>query len=219
MSRTILKSPIKNKTWTLAFLLTLVALTYGVFEIWIEHGDLSEFERAQLAHESVNTALQNYKDFRNEFTGQSWLFTEYVQQQLKDDLSLEDIITRAEKNYDFWGMSVFKNQELWLWSQFGPHEFTADIDTANREIWVDIKRNNNVTFLNYRASFEIEQPGDSLTSFTVITRRKIQQENILPIGDNSELSPSQLFQPEAAYPVHFSFFDTPPQNPQFKTKI
>ncbi len=219
MSRTILKSPIKNKTWTLAFLLTLVALAYGVFEIWIEHGDLSEFERAQLAHEAVNTALINYNEFRDEFTKQSRLFTDYVQQQLKSDPSLENIINKAEKDYNFWGMSVFKDQELWVWSQFGPQQFPADIDSLTSEFWVDIKRTNNVTFLNYRASFEMEQPGDSLSRITVLTRKKIYQENILPIGKNSELNPSQLFQSETDYPVHFSFFDTPPSNPQFKTKI
>lgn len=218
MSRAILKSPIKNKTWTLAFLLTLTALCYGVFEIWIEHGELSEFEREQLAHKSVNSALQNYNAFHNKFTRESRLFTEYVQQQLASASDMQNIINEADNNYDFWGMSVFSEQELLLWSGFAPHEYPKDIPTDSPDIWVDIKRNNNVTFLNYRVSFEVEK-ADSLSQYTLLTRKKIQQENILPIGDSSELKPSWLFQSESDYPVHFNFFESPPRNPQFKTKI
>lgn len=59
MSRAILKSPVKNKTWTLALLLTLVALGYGLFEIWAEHGGPDESQKIELANESINSALQN----------------------------------------------------------------------------------------------------------------------------------------------------------------
>lgn len=218
MSRAILKSPIKNKTWSLAFLLTLTALCYGVFEIWIEHGELSEFEREQLAHKSVYSALQKYNAFHNEFSRESRLFTEFAQQQLASASTMQNIINEVESNYDFWGMSIFEDQELLLWSDFAAQEIPMRTSSDSGKVWVDIKRNNNVTFLSYRTSFEIEK-GDSLSQFTLLTRKKIQQENILPIGDDSELKPSWLFQSKSDYPVHFSFFESLPPNPQFKTKI
>ncbi|MEX2604551.1 MAG: ATP-binding protein [Gracilimonas sp.] len=216
MSRAKLISPIKNKTWTLAFLLTLVALSYGLFEIWVEHGDLSDAEQTQLANEAINKALSNYHVFESDFVYQSNQFTGFVKRQIENSAPTEDIITEAENDYDFWGASVFKESELWLWSKFGAQTFPGNDVYEDEIIHVDIERSNNVTFLSYYAPLKIEK-GDSKIQFTVITRKKIQQENILPIGRNAELKPSTIFQSESDYPVHFSFFQQPPQNPQFST--
>lgn len=215
-----MKSPIKNKTWVLASLLTLVALSYGLFEIWVEHGQPDESERAELANESINHALQRYYRFQSDFIHQSNNLFEYTRQKLEDSAPLTSILEEVENEYDFWGTSLFKDKdkELILWSGFGAQNILGYLGGENKEAFVGIEQSNNVTFISYRAPINI-QHADSVSKFYLFTRQRIQQENILPIRGTSELSPSALFQSKSEYPVRFSFFDEPPRDPQFSTNL
>ena len=218
MSSVILKSPIKNRTWALAFLLTLIALVYGAFEIWAEKEELSERDQAQLANRSISAALENYRNFEEDFIRESNRFLVLADQMLNENASLSELTQQAENNFDFWGLSLFKNKQLLLWSGFATKTFPSEINDNDNNFSVSVKQNNNVTFLNYQTSLIVEQ-NNKLERYYLVIRKKIKQENILPIGNNSEVSPSNIFRPNNGYPVHFSFFENPPQNSQFKTKI
>lgn len=213
-----MKSTITNKTWVLAFLLALASLGYGIFEIWIEHGELDEAEQTELARHSINHALQNYSSFESDFVHESNQLLEFTKQRLGTSAQLESIIEEAENEYDFWGVSLFQGNELILWTGFGSQNISTIPDIDASEPFVGIEQNNNVTFLSYRAPLNV-QNGSPENSYWLTTRKKLNQENILPIGNSSELDPSVLFSSESDYPVHFSFFNAPPQDPQFITKL
>ncbi len=216
MSSAILKSPIENKTWALAFLLTLIALAYGIFEIWTEQDQLSEIEQVQLANQSVYKALQNYSDFEQSFINESEKYAATAEQYLESNARTEALAQEAEDGFDFWALSLFRGNSLLLWTGFATKTPPAISDSSNAVL--SIEQNNNVTFLQYQTFFTITE-ADSSEQYTLITRKKIKQENILPIGKNAEISPSILFQSESEYPVHFSFFENPPANTQFQTTI
>jgi signal transduction histidine kinase len=213
-----LKSSIRNKTWTFAFLLTLTALSYGIFEIWTEQDTLNETERTELARQSINSAVEKFSLFETDFLQQSNQFLDYTKQQLTAGVSLEEIKNEVEEKYDFWGLSLFNNQELILWSDFGARELPGNISPQNVDAHVSVERNNNVTFLSFTASFNVEN-ADSVFTYYLLTREKIQQENILPIGDASELSPADLFKSRSDFPVRFNFFENPAENPQLKAPL
>jgi signal transduction histidine kinase len=216
MSRAILKSPIENKTWALAFLLTLIALAYGIFEIWTEQGELSEVEQVQLANQSVYKALQNYSDFEQDFINESEQFAATAKQYLQTNAPTDALAKEAETNFDFWGLSLLRDNNLLLWTGFAAKTLPVITDSSGAVL--SIEQNNNVTFLQYLSSFIVNE-SDSSAQYTLITRKKIKQENILPIGRNAQISPSTLFQTESGYPVRFSFFENPPAGLQFQAKI
>lgn len=213
MSLFELRSPIENKTWLLAFLLTLVALAYGIFEVWAEHDQLPEEERIQLADSATFEAKQNFEEFQQQFLKESQEFTAFIiERSNASDGGVEEAINDAKEQYDFWGFSVFRDSELWLWSGFGPNNLPeSDSLETSPEPTITIERNNNVTFLSFRSTLNLD-PVDS-AHIHLFTRKKIEQDNILPIGNNSELSAQQLFQPKSSYPVRFSFFEPPPYDP------
>lgn len=217
MSPNALTSTIKNRTWILAFLLALVALSYGLFELWIEHGDLSEEQRSELALKSLHAAMENYHRFEYEFISESAEFTEHVRENLSTASGLDQVVEEAEKNALFWGVSVFKGSDLIAWSDFAPSQLLPGSIPDSIPL-IQIEQHNNVTFLSYRVPLIIES-GDSLAHYTVETRRKIQQNNILPIGNSSELTLSEQLQQKSDFPVHFSFFESPPNNPLFSKKL
>lgn len=215
MSRITLKSPIENKTWLFAFLLALVALAYGIFEVWAEHDYPPEEERKQLADQALDEAYQNFEDQQKVFLSQSQDFTSLIVEIINSsDEDIQQAIEEAEDRYNFWGFSVFKDRELWVWSEFGPNQMPEGIFPESKNTYqpnIGLERNNNVTFLSFRSTLDMGK-ADS-TDYHIFTRRKVEQKNILPIGDNSELSASRLFQSQSSYPVHFSFFEPPPEQP------
>lgn len=195
----------------------MVALFYGVFEIWIEYSEYNDQEREEYAIEALNEGLANFKAYEQEFLSQSNRFKDRIQQQLLDSTLNEDFYKDAESGYSFWGSSVFKNQRLIYWTDFGAPTLPAASVHADSMPRVTIEQDNNVTFLSYQAG--LQSKDSSRLAYQVVTRQKIDQENILSIGANSEISPSDLFQIETTYPIHFSFFEAPPQDPQFSVKL
>ncbi|MDR9419294.1 HAMP domain-containing protein [Gracilimonas sp.] len=200
---------IKNKTWFVASLLVFTALGYGLYEITASQSALNNEELNKKATESVTQALQRFSEFESDFLSQSNALFSDLREELSDNPDT-DISTIPNTNEDdFWGISVFKGDELILWNGFGPAELSIDSAQISRP-HTEVARNNNITYLRYTNSFVIQR--DTAHKYILVTRKKIQQENVLPIGRNSELTSQSLFQSPSEYPVRFSFFDTPPEN-------
>lgn len=207
-----MKSTITNKTWALAFLLTLATLCYGVFEIWTSQRELSSQEQSDIAQTAVDEALQNFKEFENSFVSRSNHFSAEVKQQLAEDEPLQAIAEQATQNYDFWGTSLFKNQKALVWTGFSLSKIPEPAASNTKQESVTVEQTNNVTYLKYRTSIEVPKK-DSSAVFQLVTKKRIKQNNVLSIGQNTELDPSTYLQPASEWTVHFSFFEEAPENP------
>lgn len=213
-----MKSTISNKTWALAFLLTLATLGYGGFEIWTSNNDLSEQQQSDIAVTAVEEALHNFEQLENSFVQQSNHFSTVVKQQLTENAPLETIAKRAKQNYDFWGASLFKNKEAIVWTGFSLNEAPEPAEYEVNKDSVTIQQTNNVTYLQYTTSIEVPK-NDSSSTFQLVTKRRIKQRNILSIGESAELDPNNYLQPSSGWEVHFSFFEKAPQNPLHLAEI
>ncbi|MEX0720070.1 MAG: ATP-binding protein [Balneolaceae bacterium] len=212
-----MKSKIKNTNWLLAAILLIIAVTYCFFELSIHQNERSETEKAERAEIAIQTAAQNYSQFEYSFAQNSRSLSRFIKNEIEAGSSRKEIFDIISQNYDFWGISIFENKTIWLWSGFGEQNYPSGADTLEKQ-YVDVLRQNNVTFLGSQVPFFIEQE-DSLMRYDVFTRAKIQQNNILPIGRNVELDPVQLFQAEKDFPIYFSFFESLPANVDYKTTL
>jgi signal transduction histidine kinase len=217
MSKKFFNKSINKRSFILACLIALLVTSYSVFEIWTKYDELDEDEKIELAKEALNSAHYRFSKFETEFIYDSNEFFKFSKQSLESSLPYKNIVDEAEKDYSFWGVSLFKGSRLTAWSGFGAQKIGQDISSLT-SAKVTVEQDNNVIYLNYIVPLTINQ-GDSNTTYFLVTRQKIQQENILPFGENSEVKPSQLFQSRSEYPVHFSFFDDPPDAPLFSTVL
>lgn len=191
---------------------------YGIFELWIEYTEYTDSSRDQYAQEALDEGLQNFNRFENDFIRQSSQLRAELQSQLFDSTLSNGYMQSLENEFSFWGTSVFRGQDLIYWSEFGAPALTHQLSESEPWPRVTVEQNNNVTFLSYQAPL-IAPDADSIGEYQLVTRQKIDQENILSIGANSELSASELFQKETQYPLHFSFFEDPPEDLQFYVKL
>ncbi|MEX0608548.1 MAG: ATP-binding protein [Balneolaceae bacterium] len=214
-----MKSNIKNTTWLLAALFLIIAVTYALFELSLHQEERSESEETSRAENAVLSAAQSYSQFEYSFAQNSRSLSRFIKNEIESGSSGRKIFNAISQDFNFWGVSIFENQDLWLWSGFGEQQYSplSQSDTTGNQ-FVTVRRQNNVTFLNSQVPFTITH-GDSVVQYEVLSRVKIQQNNILPIGQNVELNPTQLFHSENDFPVYFSFFESLPQNVQFKTTL
>ncbi|SMO96095.1 sensor histidine kinase [Gracilimonas mengyeensis] len=210
--------PPNNRTWIVAILLALAVLTYGFFELLVANQEISEERQAELAQEAIRAALGNFAEFEQQFVYQSQDITNQLTDHIRTDASPEQIYNRIMGQYDFWGISVFRDKELWIWEGFGELEYDSTAVPTDSTTFVDIGQSNNVTYLKYAHQFQISG-ADTTHHYMVVIKKKIQQNNILAIGDNAELEASELFQSVSDYPVHFHFFQEASENAQFKTTL
>ena len=213
-----MKSYFTNKTWFTGSFLIILALIYVLFEISVDETEFNDSDRYEIAHESVYEAKRSFSKFEKDFLEESQALQNLIKEQLEEKGELELAATTLEKDFDFWGVSLFRDHQLLLWHEFGPREFVPDTTLDELSGFIEVQQRNNVTFLNYRSSL-IVQKNDSTRRYQLVTRKKLQQENVLPIGDSSEQSLDKLLQTPPDYPVHFSFFDSPPVNPLASIKI
>jgi signal transduction histidine kinase len=210
MSLDSLKPHVTNKTWLLAFLLTLLALVYGIFEVWTEQELISEKKLSEISNTSLEKAQRNFHTFESQFTAESEEVVTSVQNILNASPErIHQVVEEASQEFDFWGISVFKNDSLWIWSGFSENAHYRPNSKASASL--TLERKNNVTFFSYKSFFTDKAP--DTTDYSIIIRKKIEQKNILPIGNSSELKAQQLFVSNTSYPVRFSFFDVPVAEP------
>ena len=196
----------KNRTTFLFILLCLLAVGYSIFE-WITYQDSPREEDAyELAEQSVSLAAENFKNFTFEFTNRATSFTEEVKSALLDGEDLTSVFQNKGTSDLFWGSVVFKNREKIAWSGFVPERYPANLLQNNDALFVSLETDNNVTYLYSAIPFFIDEQ-DSVIRYDVYNRVKIAQENILSLGSNLELSPSEIFTTPGQYPVRFDFND------------
>ncbi|MTI89628.1 MAG: HAMP domain-containing protein [Balneolaceae bacterium] len=206
-----MRPSITKRTWTLTILISCVAVIYGVFEISVSLSEISEQERQNLTTHALESASKAFSVFGHTSTQQSRNLAALIENEIKSASNKKKLYNHITDNFDFWGVSVFKNRELWLWSGFGEHEYPDDVINTTQRQQVFIKRDNNVTYISSLIPIFVEQD-NQLFRYDVYTKKKIRQENLLTIGESKETQPANYLDLELQYPVHFNFINSLPEN-------
>lgn len=205
-----------QKVKILSILLILTTIAYGIFEYWAQP-DASRKINNELIRQSVNEVVNNFNAYEDLFKTESQRFTQKVVNALSNS-DLTNLFAEFEEDDLFWGVSIFRDTSLVAWSNFGEDEFSPIFGQINIFPYVRLSRDNNVTYLEYFNRIPISEQ-DSVVRYHLITRSKIQQSNLLSIGNSSEVDPYDLFGPENGYPVRINFFESPPSDISFSQPL
>lgn len=184
-------------------------MAYGAFELWISPDDYDDIID-NITQQSVQEAVENFNSFQSTFRSENQQLTQNLVISLGTS-EFPSLFNELEKDQNFWGISVFRDTSLIAWTEFGLEKFPVLVSKRQDFPLMRLGRDNNVTFLEFINRIPITEQ-DSVAVYYLISRSKIQQSNLLSIGNSSELDPSELFGPENEYPVRFSFFESPPEN-------
>lgn len=183
-------------TTILIFALIAICISYALFEFRLPGQNSQDYQvKATL---SVQEASQRFNAFLFEFTAASTEFASLIEDRIITDNNFRDL-----PDFDFWGVSVYKEGNPRYWNNFASIPPLDSTLLNSTEVRVSTSRDNNVHFLYSRIPILFTEGTDS-TFYHVFTSRKITQENILSIGKELDLNASQLFNKKGEFPIRFS---------------
>lgn len=215
-----MKTILSYKSRFFAVLLAIGIICYGLFEIWGYQQIKAQNKQGEIAQNALSSAKNNFEKHHDKFFNNSEELSSRIQQELQQRVESDKFISDEIQNSDFWGVSLFQNQELFAWSGFAS-KVAPELDSLTvytGDPYVDIQQVNNVSLLRYQNSFVINK-GDTSSYYTIITRSRLRQTNTLSIGNNAELNATSIFLVNHQYPVHFSFFAQIPPNASFSETL
>lgn len=199
-------------------LLLASAIAYSLFEynILSQRANTEDIKiQSQL---SVKSASERFDQFLYNFNNESSRFTDFVISELARGTDHSNILAQTKKNYHFWQFVIYEDGLPIIWDGFADVGILDSTYLAQQEISLHLKTRTNVSALEARLPIT-DTIGSDTTNYHVFTSVRVAQDNILSIGENLNLTPSQLFSKEKEYPVRFQLSDVEPLDAVAQTFI
>lgn len=181
-----------------SILLGVLCLSYIIFTTYSSDIEYQRDEIAPVIQNSLNNAEQLFQNLQGEFEQQSNTLFNSAETNIRSSQSRAFIHNRI-KNYDFWGVTIYRDDELWVWDNFQ----LQPVITANEELLQDrdhIVNYNNVVLLLRQKAFSFDD-----TDYKIIAAKRLAQTTNLPFTEFVTYSLSDHQDLQNQYPVHFSF--------------
>lgn len=198
-------TPFKQHRIVLLFTsLCLVLVGYAFFE-WNASRSIDAIsDQSELADSSVDEAGNSFQEFIFDFSKNSTAFTKSIETKILSTNTINESLLIENREFDFWGVGVYKNNQLVAWNGFVPDTLTIDSLANRKNSYISIESSNNVTYLFSRAPLFVLE--DSVESrYDVYTRVRLSQENILTLGKDLELDTKSLLNLSSDFPIRFQF--------------
>lgn len=192
---------------------TILCLGYFYFEISIRVQDNHLREIEPMMEESLDRAVSLFNQFHDEFLDRTTRLYNEAELHIENGQN-RDYIHSQISQYDFWGISIYKNNSRWLWDGFNLSQppFSLSSDENENEVSTSILKRNNVVYLFGQTTFTIDDD-----NYDLLTAQKLEQSTNLPFNEGVEFSLSNLPELQQRYPVTFNFFNPLPENVPFRT--
>ncbi|MFN1835837.1 ATP-binding protein [Balneola sp. MJW-20] len=207
-----------NRIWTLTIILSSLLIAYGIFEFFMAGDSFSERNISRAQTQSINNAVNTFNDRRSSFTRSSQELAVQIRNALINESSEESIHSLMTARDQFWGASLFRENELRIWTGFaGTFVPVYPNGLPNRQV-LSVHRDNNVNFLRSHYPFYVEGV-DSLIRYDLITTFRLEQTNILPIGETYEYRLEEMLALDDDYNIYIDFFDPIPPDAENLTPV
>lgn len=181
-------------------------ITYGIFEFTYR----LSFSSDSVDSESIETTLDNSVDLFNQLTfnlnDRSEELKTLLMQAIENEQNRNVIHSRLSQT-DLWGVTVLKNEQIWLWDGYTLTQPRLLNDLTQEESRATIVSHNNVTLLLRSEIFAIEDH-----SYTLLTAIRLAQSVDLPYIKDSDYSLSEHPDLQVNLPVEFLFFEPVPND-------
>lgn len=191
-------------------LLSLLIAAYLVFTAFPPSPLSEQAEIEPVIESSLDRAEQLYQNKALTFENQTAALFGSVQRDVQSGQNRMFIHNRFN-NYDFWGTSLYKNGELWVWNEYQVHPL-IEAGNSPLESFTQIVSYNNVVLMVSQQSFQFD---DDL--YTLLTAEKLSQTTNLPLSEFVSYSLSDHPSLQASFPVHFNFISPPSDDIYYRT--
>ena len=189
--------------WTLLGLLLLLLVLEG----WRYGIKPSETDTEQLIERSLDNAVNHFTAQQQELLTNSEDLAATLRPALIQNQSnryLQNVLTQFPQ---FWSASLFRQNFPIVWNGFALKTQT-NRQAKTSEPSLELKKFNNVVYWECHVPITV-QDSSGTVSYDLFTSYRIEQENPLSIGDDSEFSIFNSSSFTSSYPLNFNVFNTP----------
>jgi len=159
-------------------------------------------DHQQTLNQELNRALSLFEEELLDFSQKNEALLDIFRQNNVQDASGNAVYNLLPES-DFWGITIFKNGEKWVWKQF---DISAQPDIQNRATGVSVATVNNTTLL-----LNIETLILNENIYTIFSTVLFDQTSDLPISPSDETTFNRIAQ-NLNHPVTFNFFEPVPDS-------
>lgn len=201
--------PYLIRGFIIAIGLTLVLYTLFEFNHFVTKPG-NELTQSEIL-DNLDKASQFFDQYTIDLDQQSESIFRLIDQGVRTNQSLNTIHNRLQQ-FDLWGITILKNDRVWLWEGYTLNLPRISTDSEPKDIYTTITSYNNVTLL-LRSQFVLID--DNL--YTILTAKRLSQTIDLPFVRDTEYSLSKHEDLNITAPVVFTFFDPVPDSVLYKT--
>ena len=161
---------------------------------------------APLIEESLDTGERLFRETEEEMTSETATLLSEIIPFIEQAQNVQ-LIHRAFEERDFWGVTLYRDGELWTWNGFHLNNRPEAEPTGRDSVYTSLERRSNLTLLTSHASFTFNE-----RSYQLIAARKLSHTTNLPIAPDVAYNLAADEQLQAKYPVRFSFSTPPPDS-------
>ena len=189
-----------------ASLLILLLAGYGIMEFSAHRSATGDEALALIIDRRLDEAVTLFHQIYTELEEESAEIRTLVQQAAETNQGRMPVYNRlSQKN--FWGISIYKNGDPWLWKGFDLNPQPPFSDYESDTTYTTITSFNNVVVLLNRQQLTIENE-----RFNISTAKRLAQTTDLPFIKNVEYQLSDDPRFRNNFPVRYSYFGSIPGN-------
>lgn len=193
----------------------LLTGAYLPFEISSSRERVPHVQPEDLILQSLDDAEELFYEIHDLFRDETLRLQEEIRTAFQPGVSRQTAYQLMEEYPGFWGAALYRNRDLYAWNGFALPDLPLLEQNPDDTLFVEIQRRNNVIFLYGNISFRIGNED----RFTLLTSRRLKQQNILPIAEEQEVDIARDPSLSSGYPVRFLFYDPPPDTPVLHRKL
>lgn len=192
--------------WTLlGLLLALLAL-----EGWRYGIKPSKANNEQRIQQSLSRASDYFLNKQQELLASTEELSATLQRPLLQNRSSQYLFNTINQFPQFWSITLYQANRPIVWNGFALQDNEQPPPPVKRnDSGVSLKKHNNVIFWEFHVPFDVTD-STGTTSYTLLSRYRIEQSNPLPIGDRNEFNIFNSAELSISYPLSFNIFSTPP---------
>ncbi|MGM0546991.1 MAG: ATP-binding protein [Bacteroidota bacterium] len=194
--------------WTLlVFLVGVLAL-----EGWRYGVKPSEADNQKVISESLDTAANHFLNKQKDLLATSQQLANTLQPALLQDRSDQYLYQLISRNSNFWSAALYHDQTPVVWDGFAL-DSTSTSSPEESSPSVLLKKHNNIVYWECQIPFSTKDSVGTV-DYNLLTTYQLEQSNPLSIGNQNEFN---IFQQSTdfalSYPLEFSIFNDPPDEP------
>ncbi|NIT56075.1 MAG: hypothetical protein GWN00_07495, partial [Aliifodinibius sp.] len=198
--------------WSLLVLLVTLLLLEG----WRYGIKPSAETNKEVIENSLTQASDYFQERQKRLLSNTQNLANTLQVPLLQHRSDQYLYNTINQIPDLWGAALYHDNDPVIWRGFALQNTSQAPDRDSSTPNLTLRRHNNVIFWECHIPFSI-QDSSGTVNYDLHTTYRIQQNNPLSIGDNSEFSLFNSDNFSTSYPLGFSIFsDPPPQTVQSK---